>query len=179
MQKILDFISFLFHTIKGDALWVMKRRGLTVGKNLFLGGSYIDLGFLHLITIGNNVTLAGKVTILAHDASMNNWLHYSKIGKVVIGNRAFIGSGSIILPGVTIGDDVVIGAGSVVTHDIPSRSVVKGNPAVVTGTIDEFLARKKKEMEIYPVFDVSYPKRNKKKRDEQVAKIKNKFGYSV
>jgi maltose O-acetyltransferase len=178
MQKILDFISFLFHTIKGDALWVMKRRGLKVGRNFVLAGSYIDLRFLHLITMGDNVSLS-KNTILAHDASMNLWLGHSRIGKVVIGNRVFVGYGSIILPGVTIGDDVVIGAGSVVTHDIPSRSVAKGNPAVVTGTIDEFLARKKKEMEIYPIFDVRYPKRNKKKRDEQVAKIKNKFGYSV
>ena len=71
---ILKFVSFIFHTIKGDSLWIMKRRGLTVGKNLFLGGAYIDLGLLHLITIGDNVTLAGGVTILAHDASTNNWL---------------------------------------------------------------------------------------------------------
>lgn len=177
MQKILMFISFLYHTIKGDALWIMKRRGLKVGKNFVLAGSYLDLRFLHLITMGDDVRLS-KNTLLAHDASMNASLGYSRIGKITIGNRVFIGYETIILPGVTIGDDVIIGAGSVVTHDIPSRSIAMGNPAKVTGTLDDFLKRKKKEIEMYPVFKLYYPKRNKKVRDEQVEKIE-KFGYSV
>lgn len=174
---VLSFVSFIYHTIKGDSLCIMKRRGLKVGKNLFLGGAYIDLGFLHLITIGYNVTLAGRVTILAHDASTNNWLRYSKIGKVAIGNRVFIGYGSIILPGVTIGDDVVIGAGSVVTHDIESRKVATGNPAEVRGTLDEFIDRKKKELEVYPVFD--FYRMNKKRRREMLEKMKDKWGYMI
>src|SRR4030042_3507341 len=106
MQKILSFFSFIFHTIKGDSLWIMKQRGLKVGKNLFLGGAYIDLGFLHLITIGDNVTLAGGVTILAHDASTNNWLRYSKVGKVTIGSRGFIGNGALVWPGGMFGHAV-------------------------------------------------------------------------
>jgi len=179
MQKILDFISFLFHTIKGDSLWIMKRRGLKVGKNLFLGGSYLDLGLLHLITIGDDVTLAGRVTVLAHDASMNEWLGYSKIGKVVIGNRVFIGYGSIVLPGVTIGDDAVIGAGSVVTQDIPSRMVATGNPAEVKGTLEEFLDRKKKELDTLPVFGQEYLKLNKKKQREMLERMKDGWGYFV
>jgi maltose O-acetyltransferase len=48
---------------------------------------------------------------------------------VKIGDRCWIGGKSIILPGVTIGDNVVIGAGSIVTHDIPSNTKVKGRPA--------------------------------------------------
>ena len=179
MQKILNFVSFLFHTIRGDSLWIMKRRGLTVGKNFFLGGSYIDVWFLQLITIGDNVTLAGNVTILAHDASTKNWLHHTKIGKVTIGNRVFIGYGSIILPGVTIGDDVVIGAGSVITHDIESGKVAIGNPAEVKGTLDEFLARKKKEIKMYPVFGDEYNNANKKMKREMVEKMKDRYGYTV
>lgn len=50
---------------------------------------------------------------------------------VTIGNSVWIGGNSTILPGVTIGDNCVIGAGSVVTHDIPSNSVAVGNPARV------------------------------------------------
>jgi maltose O-acetyltransferase len=179
MQKILDFFSFLFHTIKGDSLWIMKRRGLKVGKNLFLGGSYLDLGLLHLITIGDNVTLAGRVTVLAHDASTNNWLHRSKIGKVVIGNRVFIGYGSIVLPGVTIGDDAVIGAGSVVTEDVPGRQVFVGNPAKYLCTLDEFLERKKKELDTFPVFGQEYLKLNKKKRREMLERMKDGWGYMI
>ena len=158
---------------------MMKRRGLTVGKDLFLGGSYIDLGLLHLITIGDNVTLAGGVTILAHDASMNNWLHYSKIGKVNIGDRVFIGYGSVVLPGVTIGDDVVIGAYSVVTKDIPDRTVYTGAPAKLACTLDEFLARKKKELKLYPVFDDKYNRANKKMQREMIEKMKDRYGYIV
>ena len=48
---------------------------------------------------------------------------------MTIGNRVWIGGGAIIIPGITIGDDSVIGAGSVVTRDVPAGVVVTGNPA--------------------------------------------------
>jgi len=48
---------------------------------------------------------------------------------IQIGHRVWIGGGAIILPGVTIGEDAVIAAGSVVTKDVPAGTVVKGNPA--------------------------------------------------
>ena len=48
---------------------------------------------------------------------------------MAVGANVWIGGGAIILPGITIGDDVIIGAGSVVTHDIPSGITVIGNPA--------------------------------------------------
>ena len=48
-----------------------------------------------------------------------------------IGQRCFIGGGSMILPGVTIGDESIVAAGAVVTDDVPSRSIVGGNPARV------------------------------------------------
>jgi maltose O-acetyltransferase len=49
-----------------------------------------------------------------------------------IGENVWIGSGAIILPGVTIGDDAIIGAGSVVTRDVPAGATVMGNPARVS-----------------------------------------------
>jgi maltose O-acetyltransferase len=119
------------------------------------------------------------VTILAHDASTNNWLNYTKIGKVTIGNRVFIGNGSIILPGVTIGDDVVIGAGSVVTKDVPSGRVAIGNPAKDVGSLEEFLQRKKEELEKYPVFGEEYLRPNKEKQREIVERMKGRWGYIV
>lgn len=48
---------------------------------------------------------------------------------IVIGRNVWIGGGAIILPGVTIGDDAIIGAGSVVTRDVPVAATVTGNPA--------------------------------------------------
>jgi acetyltransferase-like isoleucine patch superfamily enzyme len=56
---------------------------------------------------------------------------------VSIGNGSWLGHGSIVLPGVTIGEHVVIGANSVVTRDIPSYSVAVGSPAKVIRRFDE------------------------------------------
>ena len=78
-----------------------------------------------LISIGDNVTLAPYSQILAHDASTYNFIKYTKISDVTIGNNVFIGAGAIILPNVKIGDNVIIGAGSVVTKDIPNNSVCR------------------------------------------------------
>ncbi len=52
----------------------------------------------------------------------------------VIGERCLIGSGAVILPGITIGNDVVIGAGALVTKDIPDGATVLGQPSRVMGT---------------------------------------------
>ena len=58
-----------------------------------------------------------------------------KCEPTVVGRRASIGSNATILCGVTIGDEAVVGAGSVVTKDVPARAVVAGNPARILRTI--------------------------------------------
>lgn len=60
------------------------------------------------------------------------------MGCIKVGNNCFIGHSVIILPGVTIGDNVIIGAGSIVTRDIPSDSVVAGIPAKVVCSLDGY-----------------------------------------
>ncbi len=57
--------------------------------------------------------------------------------KTIVGRRAAIGSNATILCGITIGDDAIIGAGSVVTKDVPARAVVAGNPARLIRVLDE------------------------------------------
>lgn len=107
-------------------------RGLIVGENFSRQpGCIIDKFHSWLISIGNNVTLAPRVHILAHDASTKVHLGYTKIGRVEIGNNVFVGADSIVLPNVKIGDNVIIGSGSVVSKDIPENSVVIGVPARV------------------------------------------------
>lgn len=59
----------------------------------------------------------------------NDGLEYAR--PITIGNNVWIGAQVCVLPGVTIGDNCVIGAGSVVTHDIPAGSVAVGNPCRV------------------------------------------------
>ena len=159
------------------------KRGLVVGKNFhMLEGAIIDESHTWHIQIGDDVTLAPRVHILSHDACTRKFINCTKIGKVKIGDRVFIGVSSVILPGITIGNDVIIGAGSVVTRDIPDRSVAVGNPARVICSIDEFLKKRSKEMEIYPCFGEEYTIRGNvtdEMKNEMNARMKDRFGYLV
>ena len=123
------------------------KRGLKVGKNFHrMGGVLIDPWHCYHITIGDNVVLAPRVHILAHDASTGIFLGKTRAANVVIGNNVFIGAGTIILPGVHIGNNVIVGAGSIVTKDIPDNSVAVGNPCKVISSLDEYLAKEKAKM---------------------------------
>lgn len=64
-------------------------------------------------------------------------------GRVKIGDWVYIGTNSLIMPGVTIGNNVLVAAGSVVTKSIPERMVVAGNPARIICTIEEYYERNK------------------------------------
>lgn len=77
------------------------------------------------VHVGAESYVAFDACILAHDTTRRMYR------DTVIGRRCFIGARSIILPGVTVGDECVVGSGSVVTKDVPPRSVVAGNPARV------------------------------------------------
>ena len=139
----------------------LVKLGLTVGKNFSRQEkTLIDQSHCWLINIGDDVTLAPRVHILAHDASTKKGIGYTRIGMVNIGNNVFIGASSTVLPGVTIGDNVVIGAGSIVAKDIPSDSVAIGSPAKVICSYNDFLLRKKTEFENVPVFSEEYTLRN-------------------
>lgn len=135
----------------------LEKLGFKHGKNLrVMFGVVIDWGHCFLITVGDNVTIAPRCHILAHDASTKVPLGYTRISPVVIGNDVFIGADSIILPGVTIGDKVIIGAGSVVTKNLDSNGVYVGNPSRRLCSYDEYVERNRSAMEICPVYDESY-----------------------
>ena len=88
--------------------------------------------------------------------STKKTLGYTKIGQVYIGNHVFIGANTTILPGVTIGDYAVIGAGSIVTHDVPARTVVAGVPAKGICGVDEYVARFQSQMNAANTFGDEY-----------------------
>lgn len=82
------------------------------------------------VEIREKTYIAFDTIILAHDyATRRHGGSFEE--KTTIGAQCFIGCGSIILPGVSIGDNVIVGAGSVVTDDVPANSIVAGNPAKV------------------------------------------------
>lgn len=104
-------------------------RNITVGKNVFInmGCSFQDFGGISIgdgCLIGHNAML----TTLNHDPCPDR--RTTMLPKpIVIGRNVWLGANVTVLPGVTIGDGAIIGAASVVTHDVPSRAVVAGNPA--------------------------------------------------
>lgn len=176
ISEILKYIKRRFYPT--DYLVEM---GLKVGKNFSRqGGCIIDECHCWLISIGDNVTLAPGVRILAHDASTKRELGYTKIGLVHIGNSVFVGANSVILPNVKIGDNVIIGAGSVVVGDIPQGSVAAGNPAKVICNTSEYLKKNKNLMETRPVFDKTWTVKfsiSDLQKKEMIEKLKDGIGY--
>ena len=167
----------------GDTFQKLIKKGLVVGKNFSIQKhAIIDYSHCCHIEIGDDVTLAPHAHILAHDASTKIHLNYARLGKVKIGNRVFIGAGAIILPGITIGNDVIIGAGSIVSRDIPNGQVAVGNPSKIICTLDEFLDKRKKEMDTYPCFGKEYTEKwnvTKNMKKEMNRKMNKKIGYIV
>lgn len=98
-----------------------------------------------LISIGDRVTVTSGVQFITHDGA--TWLLRDTKGRryrcarIQIGSDVFIGTNSILLPGVRVGNRVIIGAGSVVNRSIPDNCVVAGVPARFIGTFDEFERR--------------------------------------
>lgn len=160
LNRIAKKILGVNNTIKPPhktLLDTLKENGLKVGTNFnMLPECIIDYSHCWHITIGDNVTLAPRVHILAHDASTKNYLNHTKVKNVTIGNNVFIGTSSVIMPGVSIGNDVIIGAGSVVTKDVPENSVYVGNPARFVCDTSEYISKQKLEMSEGNTFDEAY-----------------------
>lgn len=124
------------------------------GENIFIGNNvvigmnctFVDNQEIH---IGNQVMIASNVQIytashpvLPKERLVPDWKErettffrtYAR--PVVIRDNAWIGGGCIILPGVTVGENSVVGAGSVVTRDVPDNCVAAGNPCRVLRSLD-------------------------------------------
>lgn len=161
----------------------LVKNGLKVGSNfLRMHDTIIDPSHIWLISIGDNVTLAPRVHILAHDASLCHHLGYARIGKVKIGNNVFVGADTVILPNVRIGDNCIIGANSTVSKDIPENSVAVGSPAKVIMSTEEFVARNKKMMETRPCYGEEYTTRGKispEKKQQMIKELEDGYGFVV
>lgn len=159
----------------------LLKKGLKVGKGFSMQrGCLIDPSHCFLIQIGDFVTLAPRVHILAHDASTKRDLGYTKIGLVEIGNNVFVGANTTILPNVKIGDNVIIGANSLVSKDIPQNSVVAGNPAVVVASKEEFLEKNKAKMNEKNVWDSTWTEREnitEKQKQKMKEILKDGIGF--
>ena len=159
------------------------KRGLVVGDNFnMFDGVIIDCSHTWHIEIGNSVTLAPRVHIISHDASTKMHLNFTRIGNVKIGDRVFIGASAIVLPGVTIGNDVIVGAGSVVSRDVQDGHVVAGNPAKFICTIEDYISKKRNEINKCPCFGEEFTINHNVTDDmksEMNSRMKDKIGYII
>ena len=129
----------------GASLWVEPPFHCDYGWNIEVGENFFanyNLTILDVgkVTIGKNVMIAPNVSIYTaghpvHPDSRNSGYEYGI--PITIGDNVWIGGSVVILPGVTIGNNAVIGAGSVVTKDIPDNAIAAGNPCKVIRTVTE------------------------------------------
>ncbi len=110
--------------IRARRAWLIRSRGVMMERTTSVSlSSRFIAGRRGDIIIGAETLIAFKTLIYSQD------LASGAHRPVRIGRHCFIGGGSVITPGVTIGDGSIVGAGSVVFDNVPPRSIVAGNPA--------------------------------------------------
>lgn len=123
--------------------WVLRQIGCHVGKDVFIGSQiWIDTGHADMITIEDHVHVTGRTVLLCHKKDLSNYcqgddyakLHYH-VAPIHLKRGCSTGTGTLIMPGVTIGEGAIVGAGSLVTKDIPAWTIATGRPAKVVKEI--------------------------------------------
>lgn len=113
---------------------------VNLAENVHIGSNVVIMPYMKMMSAGqiyieDDVQIALNVSLLT-----NNHDPYDRqlltIQDIHIGKGAWIGAGSTILPGITIGKHAIVGASSVVTHDVPDYAVAAGNPARIIRMLD-------------------------------------------
>lgn len=159
MKNLLLFMkavhNFLFRKYEALRLKDQIRRGLIIGKNVYINKNvYFDGNHPHLIEIQDNCRISAGVRILAHDATSVRQIGATRVSRVRILEGTFIGEQAIILPGVTIGPNALITAGAVVNRDIGKDMCAAGNPARPYGKFSELVERNCKMITEDNLFDI-------------------------
>jgi acetyltransferase-like isoleucine patch superfamily enzyme len=106
--------------------WLLRRIGVTVGEGVSWGlESTPDVFWPELVTVEDHAIIGYDVTLLCHEFLQEEY----RTGEVVVGERAMIGAGAIVLPGVEVGAGAQVAANSLVTEDVPPDATVAGVPA--------------------------------------------------
>jgi len=151
-------ITSIFKIIHKLKIHYIVSKGVKIGRDTYISPTaYIDLGKPNLIEIGSNCYITRDVMILSHTDTKKGgplciWKDIGgtrEYGSVKIGNNVFIGVKSVIMPGVTIADDVIIGAMTLVNRDVPKGKIVFGIPGRIVGkTIEHIRGKNNKYIDI-------------------------------
>ena len=144
-QIIRSFLDIIHARFRPHAF--LRRKGMRFGKDCrFYCNVYKMISTEPwAITLGDRVHITVNVRFVTHDGG--TLLFRDKVPDleltfpIRVGNDVYIGVDTILLPGVTIGDNVIIGAGSVVTKDCESGYVYAGNPAKKIKTMEEYFEK--------------------------------------
>lgn len=157
MRKLLKILFGHNDSHKPESDWDIighyQNLGVRIGKNVNIISPTSPVIFSsepYLVSIGDNTTISFEVAFVTHDAATRVIRHLPDgnpetviYGPINIGKNCFIGCRSTIFPNVTIGDNSIIGAGSIVNRSIPANSVAAGNPCRVICTLDEYRTKHK------------------------------------
>lgn len=148
---ILPLISAVNHDLQTRYYaWFLRKAGVRIhGEPDYISWrAYIDNSDYSKIELGHKCIIGMGAKLLTHDYSVLSAAIAAEVDVerntfvinegVSIGENAFIGVNSLILPGVKVGDNTIVGAGSVVTKDTGDNVVVAGNPARVIRSIKEY-----------------------------------------
>ena len=116
---------------RGTEILLHEGAHLSIANQSYLNGANIDCS--QEISIGEYCAIADRVRIIDNSFHpiTEQGLTKSSVAPIHIGNKVWIATNAIILPGVSIGDGAIIAAGAVVTKDVPARALVAGVPAKV------------------------------------------------
>ncbi|WP_191337759.1 sugar O-acetyltransferase [Helicobacter pullorum] len=141
-EEVRELLSQITGREVDSTLWLIPPfytdfgRNIHFGKNVFVNSActFMDRGGIY---IDDDVFIGPKVNLITINHDINPFNRNTTICKPIhIEKRVWIGVAATILPGVRIGENSIIGANAVVTKDVPSNTIVGGNPAKVIKTID-------------------------------------------
>jgi acetyltransferase-like isoleucine patch superfamily enzyme len=141
-ERLLNFIRRIILSPEKYA----RSCGVKIGKHCRIDTKKIPWAEAYLIEIGDYVRIAPYTKFFTHGGLWSQRKKHPELllehfGKIKIGNYTYIGECCMIMPGVTIGSDVIVGGGSVVTKSIPDGVMIAGNPAKIIGRTEDFIKR--------------------------------------
>lgn len=152
--RILQIIrkSFLYVYFKINPVSCSRYMGVIIGENCKIYGNSPNMWRTEpfLITIGDNVFITNGCKFVNHDGSTlilrKKTPSLELTAPINIGNDVYLGVETMIMPGITIHNNVIVGARSIVTKDVEENSVIVGIPARKIKTVDQYHEEIKKRL---------------------------------
>ncbi|MBP1910288.1 acyltransferase [Methanolobus bombayensis] len=141
VKKGAKFLASFFPS-NGVRIMLYRLASYDIGKDVYIGDSIIIIDRLSdrkNVIIGDRASISSGVTLVTSSSPNSSRIApfvKTIYGKIVIGNDAWLGTGSIILPDLSVGEGAIVGAGAVVTRNVDPFTIVAGVPAKKIGEVN-------------------------------------------